>query len=183
VANPAYSLTTFAVDAAMLYIGSTPFGQTRGGVTFDPGANFRDPEFDGVPPFVEDAARITQYNSRLTGRFGVFTAGFWYNLHPGSTSDGSTANAITPVDTRTFVGDTLADFRCVYRVSTNAWQAIVARRIRFSPWTVAGEDNNEGLFDGTIQLLCDPADLSQAPYRIITNYVHDSYTYTNYFSA
>jgi hypothetical protein len=184
MANPTYSLQAFAVDAAMLYIGSTPFGQTRGGVTFDPGANDRDPEFDGVPPFVEDAARVTSYNSRLTGRFGVFTAAMWSNLHPGSTSDGSTLNnAITPVDTRLFFADTLADFRCIYRINSNTYHAIVARRVRFRPWTVAGEDNNEGLFDGTIQMLCDPADLTQAPYRIITAYDHDTYTYTNYFSA
>lgn len=185
MANPTYTLKAFAVDAAMLYIGSQAFGQTRGGVTFDPGANYRDPEFDGVPPFVEDQSRITSYNSRLTGRFGVFTPDFWLKLHPGGTSDGSAANnAITPVDARTFIADTLADFRCIYRITgTNVFHAIVARRVRFSPWTVAGEDNNEGLFDGTIQFLCDPADLLQPPYRIIAPYTHDSYTYTNYFSA
>lgn len=184
MANPTYSLAAFGVDAAMLYIGTTPFGQTRGGVTFDPGANERDPEFDGVPPHVEDQSRITSYNSRFTGRFGVFTAAFWSMLHPGSTSDGSaTNNTITPIDARTFVGDTLADFRCIYRISNNTWTAIVARRVRLRPWTLAGEDNNEGLFDGTIQCLSDPNDLLDPPYRIIPNYVHDSYVYTNYFSA
>lgn len=167
----------------MLYIGANAFGQTRGGVAFDPGATRRYPEFDGVPPFVEDQARITSYNSRFTGRFGVFTSDFWYKLHAGGTSDGSaTNNAITPIDARSFIADTLADFRCIWQVNDGTWAAIVARRVEFQ-WTVAGEDNNEVLFDGTIQLLCDPADLTQAPYRVIPNYVHDSYTYTNYFSA
>lgn len=184
MANPTYALKTFGVDAAMLYIGSNAFGQTRGGVTFDPGANLRDPEFDGVPSFVEDQARITGWNSRITGRFGVFTAPFWSQLHAGSASDGSsTNNAITPIDARTFIGDTLADFRCIWRVSDNTYQAIVARRVRFHPWTVAGEDHNEVLFDGTIQFLADPANLLDAPYRVITAYTHDTYTYTNYFTS
>jgi hypothetical protein len=184
VANPTYALKTFGVDAAMLYIGANAFGQTRGGVTFDPGANLRDPEFDGVPQFVEDQSRITGWNSRFTGRFGVFTGDFWYKLHAGGTSDGSSDNnVVTPIDARTFITDTLADFRCIWRVSDNTYSAVVARRVRFHPWTVAGEDHNEVLFDGTIQCLTDPADLLAPPYRIITDYVHDSYTYTNYFSA
>jgi hypothetical protein len=185
VANPTYSLKPFAVDAAMLYSGANAFGQTRGGVTFDPGANPRDPEFDGVPPFVEDQARITSYNSRLTGRFGVFTPTFWFQLHAGGSSDGSSGNnAITPIDARTFIADTLADFRCIYRITgSNVFHAIVARRIRFHPWTVAGEDNNEGLFDGTIQFLADPADLLDPPYRIIAPFDLDTYDYLDYFSA
>jgi hypothetical protein len=184
MADPTYSLQAFGIDAAMLYIGDNPLGQTRGGVTVDPGAILRDPEFDGVPAFVEDQARITGWNTTVKGRFGVFTPTFWSSLHPGSTSDGSASNnAITPIDARTFIADTLTDFRCVWRVSNNTYHAFVARRIRFAPWTISGEDNNEVLIDATIQCLCDPSDLLQPPYRILAPFDFASYTYTDYFSS
>ena len=182
--DPGYSLQTFGVDAAMLYLGSVKWGQTRGGVTFDPGATLRDPEFDGVPPFVEDQSRITSWNARFTGRFGIFTPSFALKLHAGGASDGSASNnAITPIDARTFIGDTMADFRCVWRLSDNSYAAVVARRIRIHPWTIAGEDNSETLIDATIQCLCDPADLVQPPYRVLNPFTHASYVYTDYFSA
>lgn len=184
MADPTYGLQAFGIDAGRLYLGTQKFGQTRGGVNFDPGAILREPEWDGVPPNVEDQARITGWSTKFTGRFGILTAAFWSKLHPGSDSDGSTGqNAITPIDARTFIPDTMADFRCAWRISDNTFSAIVARRIRIFPWTLVGEDNNEVLIDATIQCLSDPADLMKAPYRIIAPYTHSSYSYTNYFNA
>jgi hypothetical protein len=181
--DPTYSFAPFGIDAAILYIGTTPVGQTRGGVTVDPGITRRDPEWDGISTPLAGQSRITRYDTKITGRFGMFSAAMFDLLNPGTTSDGSSGNnAYVPMQAREFLSenDELNDVRAVWRVSDNTFNAFVLKRARLHPWTLAGEDNNEVLIDGTIMGLGDPSNPNDCPFLMINDYDHTSFDLTDY---
>lgn len=176
--DPTYSFGAFGIDAAILYMGTTPIGQTRGGVNFDPGITRRDPEWDGISTPLAGQSRVTRYDAKITGRFGLFSAAMFDLLLPGNASDGSSPNnVINPMGARQFLAenDEATDLRVVWRVSDGTFTAVVFPLFRLHPWTVAGEDNNEVLIDGTIMALAPSADPDAEPFAIVTDYDHDTY--------
>jgi hypothetical protein len=168
-----YTFNTFLVDAGMLYVGSTPvgWGPTRGGLTFDPGIETRDPEYDGKSTPIDGTLRVTKYNSKISGQILDKSALALGRLLPGYTSDGSTNNVIKPRDARGFIatGDTLSDVLLLFRGSDGAACGAWFKKAMVESWTLSAEDNNEGLFDVSIVALLPTSDTpNDPPFRLIS---------------
>lgn len=169
----AYPVNEFLVDAGMLYVGSTPvgWGPTRGGLSFDPGVTMREPEYDGKSSPTDGTMRVTRYESRITGQILDKSAESLGRLLPGYTSDGSTNNVIAPRAARSFIGtsETLADVLLIFRGSDGVAAGAWFKKAIVETWSLAAEDNNEGLFDVSIlALLPDTDGVNDPPFRLIS---------------
>lgn len=169
----AYPVNAFLVDAGMLYVGSTPlgWGPSRGGLSFDPGEEKREPEYDGKSTPIDGTMRTTKYASRITGQILDKSALSLGRLLPGYTSDGSTDNVIRPRDARSFIStsDTLSDVLLIFRGSDGAAAGVWFKKAIVEKWSLAAEDNNEGLFDVSILALLPTTDgVNAPPYRLIS---------------
>jgi hypothetical protein len=168
-----YTVNSFLVDAGMLYVGSTPvgWGPSRGGLTFDPGEEWRDPEYDGKSTTIDGTLRPTIYNSRITGQILDKSAPALGRLLPGYTSDGSTNNIIKPAAARAFTStsQSLSDVLLIMRGSDGVAMGVWFRKAIVESWTLSGEDNNEGIFDVSIKALLPSTDSPNAPpFRLIS---------------
>lgn len=168
-----YTFNAFNVDAPMLFAGSTflGWGPSRGGLTFDPGIEMREPEYDGKSSTQDGTMRVIRYESKITGQILDKSALSLGRLLPGYTSDGSTDNVIKPRNARSFIatGDTLADIVMVTRGSDGVHGAVWFKKALVESWTLSGEDNNEGLYDISIKALLPAADsVNAAPFRLVS---------------
>lgn len=181
-----YTNNAFLLDAGMLYVGSTPigWGPTRGGLTFDPGVQTRIPEWDGQSTPIDGTARVTAYNSKITGRIADKTGLSIGRLLPGYTSDGSSGNnVIDPRDARSFIatGDTLSDVLLIHRGSDGEEAAVWFKKAIVESWTMAGEDNNEVLFDISIMALLPTTDTAnEPPFRVISPFDFDTFAFAGW---
>jgi hypothetical protein len=168
-----YTFNPFHVDAGMLFVGSTPlgWGPSRGGLSFDPGITMRNPEYDGKSTPIDGQPRVTEYLSRITGQILDKSAAALSRLLPGSTSDGSSDNVIAPRAARSFIStsDTLSNVLLIYRGSDGNATGVWFKKAIVETWTLAGEDNNEGLYDVSIlALLPSGDDVNAAPFRLVS---------------
>jgi hypothetical protein len=168
-----YTFNPFLLDAGMLYVGSTPvgWGPTRGGLTFDPGIETRDPEYDGKSTPIDGTLRVIRYNSTISGEILDKSAVALGRLLPGYTSDGSTNNVITPRNARSFIatGDTLQDVLLLYRGSDGNAAGAWFKKAMVTQWSLIGPDNDEARFSVTIQALLPTTDgVNEAPFRLVS---------------
>lgn len=174
---PGYTKPTEAmIDAGVLYLRSPDtstllgIGPSRGGLTFNPGREMRNVEFDGKTTDIEGLDRVLRYNSTLTGGLIDFSRKSLGYYEPGSTSsDSGSVSRIQPIAATAFLtaGAYLKDVLWISRNQDNRIKVIGFARALVSEYEVVGEQDNETIANVTImaKLPSSVTDINQAPYR------------------
>jgi len=186
MAFPGYTKPTEAmIDAGVLYIRNPDasnligMGPSRGGLTFNPGKEMRNVEFDGKTTDIEGLDRVLRYSSTLTGGLIDFSRKSLGYYEAGATSadSGSTAR-INPIGATEFLaaGAYLKDLLWISRNQDNRIKVVGFARALVTEYEVAGEADNETIANVTItaRLPRDVTDINQCPYRwFIANDIAD----------
>lgn len=110
--------TVVGLGAGLIYIGSTLWGATRGGIRFTNGQEMRPIEFDGRTGRVMLHDRIVAWDPLMSFDIIEFSAAVLARLNPGSTS--ITAGGVTTVTPRDAnllfaAGDYMTNFFAAWR--------------------------------------------------------------------
>lgn len=160
------------VDAGCLYVGGVPigFGASKGGISFDPGYDVRQIEFDGgrVPVALLD--RKTTGKPVFKGKFLNANLAALMRYEPGSTS--AVSGSVTTVSPKphgpNFVaGDYLQDVTLWCRGQDGNVKRIIMDYAFVMKPTLSTTDNNEGEWDLLIEARLAPGetDLTKPGYR------------------
>jgi hypothetical protein len=149
----------FGYDAAVLRVGGTRRFVSRGGITFDPGIEMRDPEFDGKQSPIAGTHRITARQATITGRFKDLAPAAMMMYEPGSTSDGSSPNVITPKVGREFLSTSeyLADVECILNKSDGKTNTAVFDYMLVTQYRIITQDKDEADVELTLVGCLDPS--------------------------
>jgi hypothetical protein len=101
---PGYAAPTqFGVDTAIFQVGGVTKLVTNGGLSFDPGREIMDIDFDGKSTRIAGHQRVAAWNPVISGNAKNASADAIMMYEPGSTSDGSSPESkITPLPAREF---------------------------------------------------------------------------------
>lgn len=140
------------LNPAIVYVGTTVWGATRGGVSWDPAIEHAEIAFDGQHSTVKGLTRISKYAPKLT--FTIIqlgTAAEILRLHPGATTATSTdtkiTTVITPKDAGVLfaTGDYLTDVRAVWELGAGtSYFAIYIPVAYVSKPSITGAADGEG---------------------------------------
>jgi hypothetical protein len=174
---PGYTKPTEAmIDAGVLYLRSPSssaligMGPTRGGLTFNPGGEMRNVEFDGKTTDIEGLDRVLRYNSTLSGGLIDFSARSLGYYEPGNVSAASgSSTMIKPIGATEFLapGAYLKDVLWISRNQDNRIKVVGFPRGLVTEKEIVGEADNETIVNLTIKA-CLPAaatDINECPYR------------------
>jgi hypothetical protein len=183
---PGYTKPTEAmIDAGVLYLRNPDasnligMGPSRGGLTFNPGKEMRNIEFDGKTTEIEGLDRVLRYNSTLTGGLIDFSRKSLGYYEPGSTSaDSGSTTRIQPIGATQFLtaGAYLKDVLWISRNQDNRIKVVGFARALVNEYEVVGEADNETIANVTImaKLPSSVTDINEAPYRwFIANSIAD----------
>lgn len=174
---PGYTKPTEAmIDAGVLYLRSPDtstligMGPSRGGLTFNPGKEMRNVEFDGKTTEIEGLDRVLRYNSTLSGGLIDFSRKSLGYYEPGSTSaDSGSVTRIEPIASTVFLtaGAYLKDVLWISRNQDNRIKVVGFARALVNEYEVVGEQDNETIANVTImaKLPSSVTDINQCPYR------------------
>lgn len=174
---PGYTKPTEAmIDAGVLYLRSPDtstligMGPSRGGLTFNPGIERRNVEFDGKTTDIEGLDRVLRYNSTLSGGLIDFSRKSLGYYEPGSTSaDSGSVTRIEPIAATVFLtaGAYLKDVLWISRNQDNRIKVVGFARALVNEYEVVGEQDNETIANVTImaKLPSSVTDINQCPYR------------------
>lgn len=163
------------LNPALIYVGTTVWGVTRGGVSWDPGVEVAEVEFDGKHTEIKGLARKNKFASKLT--FTVLqlgTAAEIQRIEPGATTATSTVTGITSVITPKdagnlfAAGDYLTDVRAVWELGEGSkYIAIYLPVARVSKGTITGAADGEGEIPVELTAVLDMTSgaISRAPYK------------------
>ena len=162
------------LDAGVLYVGGVGMGASVGGFSFDPGRTVRNIPFDGKTSGIVALDRVLDYSTnKLSATIIDFSAAALMRYEPGSTSDGSASNTVTPIDAQTIfvVGDYLQDVEWIMRNSSGGSTRIKMAWALVQKYTVKSTDKDEvkAAIEITAQLAATETDLNKCPYVWITS--------------
>lgn len=183
---PGYTKPSEAmIDAGVLYLSAPSaatligMGPSRGGLTFNPGKEMRNVEFDGKTTDIEGLDRILRYNSTLTGGLIDFSRRSLGYYEAGSSSaDSGSTTRIDPLGATEFLaaGAYLKNVLWISRNQDNRIKVVGFARALVTEYEVVGEADNETIANVTItaKLPRDVTDINAAPYRwFIANSIAD----------
>lgn len=157
--------------AGLLVINDTaPWGSTLGGITFDPGIEYWNREFDGKTCDIEGQDVIIGYKPIITATVFAMSATKLGNYLPGSSSATvSTLTTITPkVAGIELTGTThyLQAARAVWPLVGGGWYWVKFTRALLTKWVVKGNDLKDATIDVEIAARLDDgiSDLGTAPF-------------------
>lgn len=160
------------LNPAVLYVGTTVWGVTRGGVQWDPGITHRDVPFDGKRSPVKGLVGIETYAPKMT--FTVLqlgTAAEVQRLHPGATTATSTDTKITTVITPKDAGDLFADgdyltdVRAIWELGDGTYFAIYLPSAYCSKPAINGADTGEGEIPVELSAVSASTAVTAAPFK------------------
>ncbi len=164
-----------ALDAAVMYVGATVMGATKGPPKWDPGIEEHQLEVDGISTPIEGAERVISYRPKITGTLvQVASATAIGRLLPGNTSGAVTGGtAYTPRNARTYftpVTDYLTDIRAVWELGDGeSWFAIYLPKARITIHSIESVEKDVTLIPFTIEgRLAAAADPNSAPFKYET---------------
>jgi len=102
---PGYAVPTqYLIDAGLLTIGgnTVTWGATVGGLKWQPGNEVRHVQFDGLRAEIQGQHRNTGGSPVISGKVLSSSDANVIRMHPGSSSDGSSTNTITPLQSDVF---------------------------------------------------------------------------------
>jgi hypothetical protein len=167
------------LNPALIQIGSTVIGVTKGGVSWDPQITFGDVAFDGERSRIKGLTRKTKHGGKLTGNLlQIGTAAQTLRLEAGAASATSTVTGITSVVTPLGAGVLLTsgayvtDLRAIWETGQGSghYYAIhmpVALCVKYG---IKGGDNGEAdvsfEFDAVLDMAATGSTITDAPYNI-----------------
>lgn len=163
------------LDSGMLYVGSAQISATRGGLSFDPGKEFRVLEYDGLRTEVLGIRRITRWNAAIKGAFLQFKAANVTNFIPGATTGtGGTgvSTLITPkaAGLQYASGDYLSNLRLVFErgdTASTKYLAVLFTRALCIKYDIGSQMDGEGLINAEFRAVLQTTDASNiAPFVI-----------------
>jgi hypothetical protein len=174
---PGYTRPTEAmIDAGVLYLRDPStsnligMGPSRGGLTFNPGREMRNIEFDGKTADIEGADRVLRYNATLSGGLIDFSKKSLGFFEPGNTtSDSGSSTVVSPILATQFLGAGayLKDVLWISRNQDNRIKVVGFPRALVTEYEVVGEQDNETIANLTIsaRIPTGATDINTAPYR------------------
>src|SRR5690242_20002648 len=102
---PGYAVPSqYLIDVGVITIGgkTVAWGATVGGLKWSPGNEVRHVQFDGLRAEIQLQHRNTGGSPVLSGKVLSSSDANVIRMHPGSSSDGSTMNTITPLQSDVF---------------------------------------------------------------------------------
>lgn len=137
------------LDTAFLYVGTTPLGVSRGGLSYDPGTTYRNIDFDGKRSPIAGLDRVTARNPTITGRLLQLGPADILRFEPASAAVVATDTTTTPVDASTTiaVASLITDLRIIWRRGGGGYFAARFSRAMCTRWSVSGGDNSEAEID------------------------------------
>lgn len=163
------------VDVAVLSYDvsgtQTPFGVSRGGLTFASRKEYRNVEFDGKRAPIAGLDRITSHSATISGTFIQIGSAQLKIVEPASTSATATGvETITPSDASTLiaVGDLVKDLTLTYQTLSGGTVKVVFPYALCTEYEIAGQDNSEGEMKCTFEarLAVSGSNTDAAPYVI-----------------
>lgn len=161
------------LDSGVLYVGSTPIGVSRGGLSFDPGRQVRNIPFDGKRSDVKGLDRITGWDAKISGTLLEFAGTDIARFEPGSTNATvSTTTTYTPKSAGTIFasGDYLTDVRLIFERAGGGYAAVYFAQGFVDKWgPLKGSDNAEaeiGIQISARAVVAAAADVPKPPYVI-----------------
>ena len=148
VAGPA--LTAVLLDPALLYVGGTLLGYTRGGLTFAPNPKYDTFDFDGSAMAVAGQDQLVDLDPTLSGAIITVTADQLAVLEPGSTtSTTGTLTTLTPRAAHATIasGSLLTDVRAVWRRATGGYLQVRFPLALCTQYRITGKDKNEPVLE------------------------------------
>jgi hypothetical protein len=162
--DPTNTPKDILLDTALLYIGATPFGVSRGGLSFDPGRTERNVDFDGKRAPVAGLDRVTGYAPTITGKFLTLSKTEILKFETGAASatTGTAPNdttTITPIDGSTQIasGSLIVNLRLIWRTGSGRFFQIRFPLAKCTRYTIGSTDNSEAEIDATFAARVDPA--------------------------
>lgn len=161
------------LDSGVLYVGSTPVGVSRGGLSFDPGRQLRNIPFDGKRSDVKGLDRVTGWASKISGTLLEFAGTDIQRLEPGATSavvGGTTTYTPKGAGALYAAGDYLTDVRLIFERSGGGYAAVYFPSGFVDKWgPLKGTDNAEAELQIEITaraVVAVAADVPKCPYLI-----------------
>lgn len=183
---PGYTRPTEAmIDAGVLYLRDPSssnligMGPTRGGLTFNPGREMRNVEFDGKTTDIEGADRVLRYNTTLSGGLIDFSRRSLGFFEPGNTEGESGSSVVvSPILATQFLsaGAYLRDVLWISRNQDNRIKVVGFPVGLVTEYEIVGEQDNETIANLTIaaRIPATATDINTAPYRwFIANSISD----------
>lgn len=168
---PSYAVpSAYLIDVGVITVGgkTAVVSATVGGLKWSPGAEVRHVQFDGLRHEIQLQHRNTGGSPVLSGKVLSSSDANVIRMHPGSSSDGSTMNTITPLAANTFwvAGDYLTDVYYIGRRQDGKAFMVHMPKAYIRKAEVATTDKNESGWDVEIVpvLASTETDLAKVPY-------------------
>ena len=157
------------LDTGVLYIGNSPIGVSRGGLTFDPAKELRNVEYDGKTTPVKGLDRTVYMAPVISGRFIQFGPEDIERYDAGIVNTGPDTT-FTPKDAGVFLasGDYQTDVRLLFARSGGGFAQVRFPVAFCARYQLAGQDRSEAEIDCAFEARRDPDTTSEgdAPYLI-----------------
>lgn len=170
-----YSSNTLAAivyGSGVLFHGSTRWGVSRGGVTFNPGAELRHPEFDGMTSEIVGAHRIARYDSTIQATFLEAANAQIGRLERNQTFVGTPTAVLTPLPANqwfTKTGQYLQDVRLIGDRGDGSLETVHFPFALVREYSEKTNERGEKEFTVTLVACLDPQgtplNLDACPYR------------------
>lgn len=145
--------TDVLLDTGVLYLGTdTPFGVTVGGLSFDPGIQRENIDFDGKFADVATLDRTIGVQAKLSGKIIEASPTKLATLMPGSattTSGTPPETTITPLGAGELyaIGDYIANVRAAYRRGGGGFAIVKFPLGLITSWKVGSGSNKKAEID------------------------------------
>lgn len=156
--------TDVLLDSGVLYINSTtPFGVTVGGLSFDPGIQRENVDFDGKFIDIITLDRTVDCKAKISGKIIELNATKQATLMPGSTSATAGTPAVTTVTPRGAgelyaSGEYVTNVQVAYRRGGGGFAIVKFANAYISTWKVGpGGANKKAEIDIEIEARQDIA--------------------------
>lgn len=162
------------LDSGLLLVNSAvPWGVSMGDLSFDPGKEWRQIEFDGKRSSIVGLDRIVMFDSKITGTIKEYSAAKLALLEPGATSNvAGGVTTITPKKAGSLfvAGDYLSNVRLAFPRGSGGYAWVKFPKAMCKKYDgIKGKDKDEATTQIEIYACLDmavAADTDVAPYVI-----------------
>lgn len=164
------------LDSGVLYIGATVFAALTGGLKFDPGAAYRNVEFDGKRSAIKGLDRKTTFAPKISGTMIELAASNVARIEPGASVTatgawtGSTSYLPKKAGTLLVTGDYLTDVRAIWLRGSGTFVQVRFPSAMIMKYDVTSQDQAEIAIaleiEARLDLSVTGSTTGDAPFRI-----------------
>jgi len=159
------------LDTGVLYVGNNIWGATRGGITWEPGSEWRHIGYDGEKAPRIGLDRKAYVAAKFSGRFIHFCPEDIAKFEPGSTTVGSDPSSLVispqPAGQLLAEGEYLSHVRLVFDRGQGGYCQIRMPKAFCAQYQVQGNDRAEGEVQVTIEARIPEAETEGHPGYVI----------------